>query len=88
MVDDTVAVFEMKPVGSPGTNTTSVKAAGAPAANVVVVQLIVPVPPGAGVLHTHPAGTVRETNVVPAGTVSVRVTFWAGEGPLFVAVIE
>jgi hypothetical protein len=69
------------------TCTTSVKGAGTPAANVAVVQLMVPVPPGAGVLHTHPAGTVRDTYVVLAGTASVKVTFWDGEGPLLVAVM-
>ena len=47
-------------------------------------QLIAPVPPTAGrVGHVTPAGSVSDTKVVLAGTVSVKVTLLAEFGPLF-----
>src|SRR5271154_5215743 len=47
-------------------------------------QLIAPVPPTAGrVGQVAPAGSTRETKVVLAGTVSVKVTLLAEFGPLF-----
>jgi hypothetical protein len=48
------------------------------------VQLIVPVPPEAGVVQDHPDGTVIEPNVVLAGVVSVRLVLAALLGPEFV----
>jgi hypothetical protein len=48
------------------------------------VQLMVPVPPAAGVVQDHPDGTVIEPNVVFAGVVSVRVVPAALLGPEFV----
>jgi hypothetical protein len=86
VVDETDAVFMTAPFSSV-TWTTSVKGADAAAASVPVVQLTVPVPPTAGVEQLHPAGVLRETNVVPEGTASDSVTFWDGDGPLFAAVI-
>jgi hypothetical protein len=53
-------------------------------AKLELVQLIVPVPPAAGVVHDHPAGTLIEPNVVLAGVVSVRVALAALLGPEFV----
>jgi hypothetical protein len=50
-------------------------------------QEIFPVPPTPGMVgHVQPAGTPSETNVVFVGTVSVKVTFVAEAGPLFVTV--
>ncbi len=55
------------------TLTTNVNAAFAPAANVGLVDVTVPVPPTAGVELTH-AGDENETNVVFAGMISVNET--------------
>jgi hypothetical protein len=47
------------------------------------VQLMVPVPPAAGVVQDHPVGIVIDPNVVFAGVVSVRVAVAALLGPAF-----
>ena len=45
-----------------------------------------PVPPGGVVsVRVKPAAGVNDTNVVPAGTASVRLTAWASEGPALVS---
>jgi hypothetical protein len=51
-----------------------------------MVQLTVPVPPTAGVVHENVGPTVcdAETKVVFTGTASVRATLAAFDGPLFV----
>ena len=41
-----------------------------PAPRVATLQVIVPVPPTAGVVQDQPAAGANETNVVPAGTAS------------------
>ncbi len=53
-----------------------------------MVQVMVPVLPTDGVvqLNAGPVVWFSETNVVSAGSVSVRVTVEASEGPLFVTV--
>src|SRR4029450_1331075 len=56
------------------TFTTSAKAPLPFAGSVAMVQFTVPVPPTAGVVQVHPAGDVRDTNVVFAGRVSDRAT--------------
>jgi len=88
VVEPAVAEFVITvPFGTPGpTKTTSVNTL-LPGANEGLVQLTVPVPPTAGVVHVHPAGVASETNVVPAGRVSVRVAAAALLGPALVAVI-
>ncbi len=43
---------------------------------------MLPVAPTEGVVHDQPPGAARETNVVPAGKVSVSVTALASLGPL------
>ena len=48
---------------------------------------IEPVTPTAGVVHVQAPAVASETNVVPVGKASVRVTELALFGPLFVAVI-
>jgi hypothetical protein len=57
--------------------TTIVNAALAVAAKVVNVQVTVPVPPAAGVVHAAvgPEFCASDTNVVPAGTTSLIDTF-------------
>jgi hypothetical protein len=66
---------------------TSVNVAVAGLANVGALQVIVPLPPTAGVAQLNPAGVLMETNVVFAGMTSETTTETAGFGPLFVAVI-
>jgi len=67
--------------------TTSVKVTVLLAAIDAAVSVIVPPLPGAGVVAVKPAAGVMETNVAPAGTVSVSDTFCASLGPLLVKVI-
>jgi hypothetical protein len=55
-----------------------------PGAKLGFVQVIVPVPFTAGVVHDHPAGIVIDWNVVFGGVVSVMLTVVAVLGPLFV----
>ena len=51
------------------------------------VQVIVPVPPAAGVEQVQPAGSgVSDANVALAGIASVNTTFGAALGPLLVTV--
>ena len=65
--------------------TTSGKLALAFAAREAMVHVMVPVPPTGGrVPQFHPEGTLRETNVVPVGIVSVNVAVPDAAGPLFV----
>jgi hypothetical protein len=75
-----VAVFVITvPFGVAGSTwTTMLIGADAPAASVPRLQVTVVVP-------VHDADA--ETKVVPAGRASVTVTFWASDGPTFVAVI-
>jgi hypothetical protein len=47
----------------------------------------VPAAPTAGVVHDQPAPAGKETNVVPAGSVSLHDAEDAASGPLFVTVI-
>src|SRR5271165_1181930 len=55
-----------------------------PAARLGFVQVIVPVPFTAGVMHDHPAGAEIDWNVVFAGVLSVRLAVVAVLGPLLV----
>jgi hypothetical protein len=70
-----------------GTFRTTEKLA-VPVARLASVQLIVPVPPGAGVVHDHPDAGVIELKMVPVGVVSVRVTLVAVLGPTFLTLCE
>jgi hypothetical protein len=69
--------------------TTRVKVALAPEAKLAMLPLTVPVPPGDGLLKVKPEPLVwdSETKVVPLGMASVRLTFWASEGPALVRVM-
>jgi hypothetical protein len=85
--DATDAVLEMVPLGVAGaTATTSVKTA-LPTANEAFVQVTVPPAPMAGVLQFQPPGELSETNVVPTGSESDKLTPAAALGPAFEAVI-
>src|SRR5437899_2496045 len=68
------------------TCTTRVKSAW-PGASRPSAAETAPVPPTAGVVEVEPAGTVRETNVVPAGMLVETFAACAASGPLFVNVI-
>src|SRR6266850_641778 len=87
-LEATVAVLLIGLAAPRFTFTTRVKVCG-PAAVVRLglVAVTVPVPPTAGVAVVHPAGATKETKVVPAGTLSVRLTLAAASGPAFVTVI-
>ena len=52
----------------------------------LLVAVTVPVAPTAGVVVAHPAGAVRETKLVVAGSTSVTIMAVASLEPLFVAV--
>ena len=55
--------------------TTSVKTPDAAAATDGLLQLTAPAAPTAGVVHDQPPGDVRETKVLPGGSVSLSVAF-------------
>src|SRR5438552_206472 len=86
-----VAVLLMVvPVGSFALALTMmVNVAKAAAVRDAAVRVIVPVPPAGGVVGVNnvaPPVCVSDTNVVPAGTASVKDTAWASLGPLLVRV--
>jgi hypothetical protein len=58
-----------------------------PNARLGFVQVTLPLAPAAGVVQVQPAGAESETNVVPAGSVSLIVTDCASLGPAFATVI-
>src|SRR5438270_513064 len=86
----TLAVFESGPAVPTGTCTFSVNDAVV-TANIVQVQVMVPVPPldgrVQGLVGVAPPVKSREMKVVPVGTASVKVTFCATAGPLLVMTI-
>ena len=84
---ETRAVLETVPDAF-GAMWTVIEKVADPVANEPIVQLMLPVPPTAGLLHENAGPDVceAETNVVFAGIVSVSETLAAAEGPLFVSV--
>jgi hypothetical protein len=78
----TVAMLVIVAPGAALTFTTSVIATDPGGAIGPSEQETVPVPPGGGVLQLP--GLVSETNVVPAGMTSVKMTPVSVLGPLFV----
>src|SRR4029453_18596572 len=80
-VTSTVLMIDEPSAALALTLTTIVNDANSPAALVPLVKTTFPVPPTAGVVADQPAGAVAETNVVPVGTASVIVTFWASLAP-------
>jgi hypothetical protein len=83
-----VAVFESTvPSATEGaTATVNVKTA-LPTANDGFEHDTSPPAPTAGVVHDHPAEAGKETNVVPAGSVSLQEAEEAASGPLLDTVI-
>lgn len=79
----TVAILVKKVPGAVpvGMCSVSAKFALLPAVKFATVQVTVPVPPGAGVLHVQPAGDDSETNVIPGGIGSDTDTDVASSGP-------
>jgi hypothetical protein len=88
VAEDTVALLLIVPPGAvvAATFTTSVKTE-LPTLALAVVHVTVPPEPAAGVVHDQPPGDAIDTNVVPAGNVSLRLTDTAGSGPMLLAVI-
>jgi len=88
----TVAVLVSNvPTGvAPLTLTTEVKLAEPPVTNVAMVQVIVPFDPTGGLMQANagPDVCVSDTNVVPPGRGSARVTPAASAGPLLETVTE
>ena len=83
---DEVAVIRPAAVAG-GTLTTTTIFAEVPAGRLAEsVQLIVPVPPTAGVVQLHPAGASTDSKVVFGGVASVKLTPVAAAAPLFVIV--
>src|ERR1051325_3784313 len=85
VVEPIVTVFDVcVPAGVlSGALKVNWNVAVAPTVNVAIVQTTGPVPVQ---LNVGPAVWLTETKVIPAGTVSVSVTFAAFDGPAFVAV--
>jgi hypothetical protein len=81
-----VLVITVPGVTEGPTFTVSVKAV-LPGTSEAMVQDTVPAAPAAGVAHDQPAGVGSETNVVPAGRVSLSDTEAALLGPPLVTVI-
>ena len=79
------AIFIIVEPGAAVTLTTRVIVADAPVASAPSEQETVPVPPTEGVLQLP--GLVTETNVVPAGSVSLKLAPISASGPLLVTVI-
>jgi hypothetical protein len=79
-----VLLIMVPPVVPALTLTTTVKLAVSPLATEALVNISVPVPPGATKsARLHPIGRVAETNVVLAGIVSLTLALAAGPDPLF-----
>ena len=88
VADETVALFEItvpEATEAP-TFATSVNTE-LPTANEPLLQLIAPTLPTPGLVQLQPLGEMSETNVVPAGKVSVINAEAATLGPALVTVI-
>jgi len=86
VVADTDDVAVIVPIATlDGTLSTTTMSAVLPELRFAVsVQVIVPVPPTAGVVQVQPAGADTDWNVVFVGVASVKLTPVAAAGPLFV----
>ena len=83
-----VAVFERTvPALTDGATATVNVNTELPTANDGFEHDTVPAAPTAGVVHDQPATAGKETNVDPAGSVSLHDAEVAASGPLFVTVI-
>src|SRR5579871_329138 len=84
VIDDAAVMEAAATVGA--RLTTMMMSVEAPEGTLGLVQLMLPVPPTAGVVQAHPAGIEIEENVVLAGTASVKLAPVAVPGPLLVIV--
>jgi hypothetical protein len=78
VVDETDAVFDRLPACAGAVTTTVIAGAVDPAVNAGRVHVTDTFPT---LVHVHPV-PVADTNVTPAGSVSVTERFAASEGPL------
>jgi hypothetical protein len=83
LLTDAVSVMVVPEATAVFTFTTKVKLALVPAVRVAMEQV-----KGETEVHAHPAGPLRDTNVVLAGRVSVRTTVVAEAGPPLATVCE
>jgi hypothetical protein len=72
------------PAAVPAFTFRAIVKLAAPAAKLGSVQVIVPVPPTAGVVHDQPAAGLTDWKVVFGGVLSVRLALVAVLGPAFV----
>ena len=82
-----IAVLLMLPVAAGLTFATSVKTAEGPKARLGFVAVTSPVEPTGGVGSAQPAGADKLTNVILAGSASLRTTLAAAVGPEFVTMM-
>lgn len=83
-----VAVFvSTVPAATDGSTATVKVKTALPTAKEGLEQEIMPPEPTVGIVQDHPAMVDNDTNVVPAGRVSLQDAFAAALGPLFVTVI-
>jgi hypothetical protein len=84
-----VLVIVLPDVAAMSMLITIVNVAELPFASVAIVQLTVPVPPAAGVVHTKagPLVCAKDANLAFTGTRSLRITVCASLGPEFATVI-
>src|SRR4051812_45763167 len=85
---DTVAVLLRLPVRRALVLKTSVKTCGPEfATRVPIFAVIVPLAPAAVVsVRDQPLGRLNDTNVVPAGSASLKTIFCASDGPVLATV--
>src|SRR5215203_2734352 len=88
VAEETVAVLlSTEPAAVPGATATVRVNTALPAGSEANEHDTVPPAPTAGVMHDQPPGDDSETNAVPAGSVSERLTVAALLGPALVTVI-
>lgn len=88
VVDEAVAVLLITLPAASDASTAVVRVNTAlPTANAGLEQVTVPPVPIVGVVQLQPASAGSDTNVVPAGNVSLSETVEAESGPLLVAVM-
>ena len=88
VADVTVAVLlSTVPATTVGATAVVSVNTGLPTANDALLQVTAPPLPTAGVVHDQPATAGSETNVVPAGKVSLHDAVLATSGPALETVI-
>jgi hypothetical protein len=80
-------LLRVEPAGTVGATATVKVKTEVPRANDGFEHEIMPLLPGAGVMHDHPPTSGKVTKVVPAGSVSLHEALAAVSGPLLLTVI-